>query len=621
MITSDPEQKGIVRRILALLKPERRAYAVGLGSLVVVNFADALAPVFMAVALDLTEAELRGAPAKTPPLLELFGAQSEHFSVISAVVVYFVFLACANLARYPMVMYTAVPSHRIGQTVRRRIADHLLEQAQTFYDGAKSGDLMNYATSDVSAIRMMLGPGLVIGFDTITLVSLVLLVMCGLSPWLTLMALIPLPLLILFTQRMSHLEHDGFEAVQEDLGEVTERVRESFAGIRLIQGYARERFDRDRFEQYSWRHYVKNLKLARVRATFEPTLDLLMGLSTTLVFGVGGAMVFRGEVSLGTFVAFIFLIRYLTGPMIGFGWSVSLYQRGKASLTRLEKLWRTPTAIASRPGALPFQGPGDLRVEALSFGYGEPQRLGHEPKRASGLEPSAQVLKGISFHLPAGQTLGIIGAVGSGKSTLARLLVRLYEPERGAITYDGVDLLDFDLDALREHVVLAPQNTFLFSDTVARNITLDEVDPGRTEEMARLAALDEEIRELERGYDTMLGERGVNLSGGQRQRLAIARAIAADPRLLILDDCLSAVDARTEEAILNNLREVFAGRSGVIISHRVRAVQRCDQILVLDQGRVVERGTHEQLRSKPDGLYAAIVKEQAQATSPKKKAS
>lgn len=608
-----------LRRIAALLKPERVSYFLGLGSLLCVNVADAFAPVFMAVALDLTEAELTQTPAQTPPLLDLLGIQASHFTIDGAIIAYLCLLVCANIARYPMLMNTAVPSHRIGQTIRRKISDYLLGQSQTFYDGAKSGDLMNFATSDVNAVRMMLGPGLVIGFDTISLVSLVLLVMFGLSWQLTLVALIPVPIIILFTNKLSHREYETFEDVQEDIGEMTERVRESYAGIRLIQGFARESFDRERFDQYSWRHYLKNLKLARIRAVFDPTLDVLMGLSTTLVFGFGGWLVVEGRMTLGTFVAFIFLIRYVSGPMIGFGWSVSLYQRGKASLRRLEKLWNTPVAITSPTHPDVFDGEGHIQIKNLSFGYGSPQRIGES--FAQEVNEDELALKHIDLDIPAGHTLGIVGAVGSGKSTLARLLVRLYEPPRGTLFFDGHDVRDLDLQRLREHVVLAPQNTFLFSDTVARNISLTEQEPEVTQHYAQLAALHDELEELPEGYATMLGERGVNLSGGQRQRLAIARAIATDPKVLILDDCLSAVDAHTEEAILENLREVFDGRTGIIISHRVRAVQRCDQIVVIEAGAIMERGSHDELLAMEDGIYARIAKEQTKEQSHDKKAS
>lgn len=616
-----------LRRVAGLLRPERNNYVLGLGALLGVNIADAFAPVFMAVALDLTEAALTGKGAQTPPLLELVGLSASQFTIVSAILLYLGILLCANIARYPMLMHTAVPSHRISQTLRRKLAGHLLELAQPFYDRSKSGDLMSLATADISAVRMMLGPGILVGFDTITITTMVLIVMFGLSWELTLVGLIPLPIIALFTNWMSHQEYDRFEDVQQDIGQLTERARESYAGVRIIQGYAREDFDRERFEQYSWRHYVKNLRLAKIRAGFDPTLDLMMGLSIVLVFAYGGIMVMESRMTLGTFVAFLFLINFLSGPMIGFGWAVSLLQRGRASLTRLDAFWATPVEIADAPDAKQANGAGSIELRDLSFAYAGPKLADDSDGANDALEDTSkdqgpvQALEGISVSVPAGTTLGVLGPVGSGKSTLAAMLTRLYEPPEGAVLLDGEDIRELTLDSLRAQIVLAPQNTFLFSDTVERNIMMSAADPDLpVTQYTELAHLHSELEQLKEGYETMLGERGVNLSGGQRQRLAIARSIAADPKVLILDDCLSAVDARTEEAILGNLRRVFDGRTGVIISHRVRAVQRCDQIIVLDSGRVIERGTHAELL-KLDGYYAKIAREQTEAQDGERVAS
>jgi ATP-binding cassette subfamily B protein len=295
-------------------------------------------------------------------------------------------------------------------------------------------------------------------------------------------------------------------------------------------------------------------------------------------------------------VAFLFLVRYLAGPMIGFGWSVSLIQRGRASLHRLQEFWATPIEIQDDDDALDAVGNGVVEVRNLTFRYPGTDR---------------DALTDVSVRIPTGGSLGIIGPVGSGKSTLAQLLVRLYDPPEATVFLDDIDIRRLRLSSLRGQVVLAPQDTFLFSDSVTRNLTLaavDHLDGGET--VARLVQLHDEVAALPKGYDTRLGERGVNLSGGQRQRLAIARAIAAKPNVLVLDDCLSAVDASTEQAILDGMDEVFRGRTGVIISHRVCAVGRCDEILVLDDGRVCERGTHDELVAAA-GWYANIAREQA----------
>ncbi len=600
-----------VRKVWELVRPERWPYALGLGALFLVNVADAFSPVFMAVAIDLTDASLSGKEPATPRVLELVGLSASSFTIVTALACYLGLLVMANVSRYPMLMNTAVPSHRIGQSMRNKLAGHLLKLSQPFYDRSKSGDLMSLATSDVQAVRMMVGPGILVGADVAMIVSLTLLVMFGLSWQLTLVALIPLPLIAIVTNVLSHMEYDRFEAVQEDIADVTERARESYAGARIIQGYAREAFDRERFEGFSLRHYGKNMALTRVRALFDPTLDLFMGASTVLVFTFGGLMVARGELGLGTFVAFLFLVGYLSGPMIGFGWAVSLFQRGRASLSRIEVLWDTEVDIEDAPDAREAAGAGALSVRGLSFEYAAPRIIEDEEASADDAVVSGPVpaLQDVSLEVAAGETLGVIGPVGSGKSTLARLLVRLYEPPEGSVLLDGEDVRELTLATLRRDVVMAPQDTFLFSDTVRRNVLMAASDEDATV-YTRLAALHDEIEGLTMGYETMLGERGVNLSGGQRQRLAIARAIATDPKVLILDDCLSAVDARTEEAILEGLRRVFEGRTGVIISHRVRAVQRCDQIVVLEAGRVIERGTHDELL-EADGYYARIAAEQS----------
>jgi ATP-binding cassette subfamily B protein len=596
-----------IRRVFELLRPERKRYAAGLASLFVLNASDVAAPLFLALAVELTKAELSGVAAEAPPPLMLVGLDAAAFTLMMSIAAYLGLQFIANALRYPMLMWTAVPSHQIGQTVRRSISSRLLSQSQSFYDQAKSGDLMSIATADVHAIRMMLGPGILVGADTVMLSTLVLAVMFALSWKLALVALIPLPLIYLVTNKLSHLEYEGFEAVQEDLSEMTERVRESYAGIRIIQGFARESFDRGRFEDFSLRHYAKNLVLARVRAAFDPTLDFMLGLSTVLVLVFGGIWVASGQIGVGTFVAFLFLIRYLSGPMIGLGWSISLFQRGRASLGRVRRLLDEPIEVTDAPDAIDVAEAGRISIRGLTFGYGD-----DEP-----------VLSDVDLEIPAGTTLGVFGPVGSGKTTLARLLTRMYEPPRGTVFLDGVDVRDISLDSLRRQIVLAPQETFLFSNTVERNLTLvrkntmvrnnverDLVDEReQIIEFAKLAKLHGEVEEFSQGYETMLGERGVNLSGGQRQRLAIARAIAADPQILVLDDCLSAVDANTEHVILENLRRVFAGRSGIIISHRVRAVRDCDAIVVLEDGGAADYGTHDELMAR-QGYYQMIAREQ-----------
>ena len=587
-----------IRRFFQLMRPQRSRVTIGLISLMLVNLCSVIAPLFLAIAVDLVAAAAGGPPAQTPPLLAAFGLSVVAMPVVIAVVVYLVLQFAANAFRYPMLMFVAVPSHEIGQSIRNTLTAHFMRLSMPFYDRSKSGDLMSRATNDVHAVRMMFGPGVLVGADTIFIVTLVIAVMLSLSWQLTLIALMPLPIIAFVTNKLSHAEYDRFEAVQSDLSELTERARESYAGIRVIQAYARETFDRTRFNFFSRRHLDRQLALAKVRSVLMPTIDLMMGLSNALILTFGGAAVVRGDLTIGSFVAFLFLTGFLSGPMVGFGWSVSLFQRGRASLRRIDALLAEPVDVHDHEGAQPLPNRGDVELRDLTFAY--PQLRSNERSEA---------LNGVSVSVPAGQTLGVIGPVGSGKSTLAALLVRLYDPPAGTVFVDGVDVLDAQLESLRETVVLAPQDTFLFSDTVARNISLSGQRDVDVERFTRLAHLHNEVLDLKKGYETMLGERGVNISGGQRQRLAIARAIATEPPVLILDDCLSAVDAKTEEVILDNLREVFEGRTGIIISHRVCAVQGCDQILVLEDGHVTERGTHAELVGG-EGYYSRIAAEQ-----------
>ncbi len=588
-----------IRRFFQLLRPQRTKYLIGLTALMLVNVCDVIAPLFLAIAVDLVAAAAGGPPAETPPLLRALGLSVAAMPVMVATFAYLGLQFGANAFRYPMLMFVAVPSHQIGQNVRNALTAKFMQLSMPFYDRAKSGDLMSRATNDVHSLRMMFGPGVLIGSDTFFIVTLVICVMLSLSWQLTLIALTPLPMIAFVTNKLSHAEYNRFEAVQSDLSELTERARESYAGIRVIQAYAREMFDRSRFNMFSRRHLEKQLALAKVRSVLMPTIDLMMGLSNALILTFGGTAVVRGDLSVGSFVAFLFLTGFLSGPMVGFGWSVSLFQRGRASLRRIDNLLAERVDVQDSDAAADLSGDGSVEIRNLTFSYPQVRK-----------EERSEALRDLTLNIPAGETLGVIGPVGSGKSTLGALLVRLYDPPAGTLFVDGVDVLDAKLSSLRENVVLAPQDTFLFSDTVSRNITLSGQRDVDVEEVTRIAHLHNEVLELKRGYDTMLGERGVNISGGQRQRLAIARAIAAQPPVLILDDCLSAVDAKTEEAILANLREVFTGRTGIIISHRVCAVQGCDKVLVLEDGAATDFGTHDELLSR-EGYYARIAAEQS----------
>lgn len=594
-------------RMIARMGPEAANYALCFVALLLVDVTDVGAPVFLALAVDTAEAQIRGTPLADPPWLSAFGLNARDFGLAGSIAAYLVFQLIANVFRYPMVMYSALPSQRIAVGLRRQLVEHLLRLPQSFYDRAKSGDIMSVATSDINAVRMFYGPGVLVAVDTFMVVATALALMLSMSWQATLIVLLPMPIVALVTNALSHAEYKRFEAVQDDLGRLTERVRESYSGIRILQGYARERFDRLRFFAAGRRHYEKNLALTRVNALFDPTLDLMLGASSVLVLLYGGARIADGSMTTGTFVGFLFLIGYLSGPMIGFGWSIMLFQRGRASMKRIETLLDeapvTDAAEGAGAGAWAPEAPG-VEIRDLTFAYAP---------RAGDAPAPRPALRDVSVRIRPGGALGLTGPVGGGKSTLAALLTRLYEPPSGTVFVDGRDVRTIPLDDLRRVVVLAPQDTFLFSDTLARNLGLS--DPERAHDplpLLRTAHLYDDIAALPDGVHTLIGERGVNLSGGQRQRLAVARAVGADPRVLVLDDCLSAVDAETEDAVLHALEAARAGRTSIAVSHRVRALRHCDEILVLDGGRVVERGTHAQLLAA-GGWYAAVAAEQGEA--------
>jgi ATP-binding cassette, subfamily B, multidrug efflux pump len=592
-----------IRAVHTLIRPYGKKYSYGLGALLLVNLCDVFSPLFLGVAIEIIESGLAGRSPSTPAPLRVLGLDAATFGISTAILAYLGLQLVANVSRYPMSFFIGTSSHWIGQSIRRRITDAVLDQSQSFYDRSKSGTLLSIATADVQAMRMMLGPGVLVGADTFMIGSLVVLVLFSLSWQLTLLAMLPLPIIYLVTNKLSHLEYSRFATVQDDLGRVTDAVRESYAGIRILQGYGREEYEIERFRGFSWTHCMKNLRLAQVRATFDPTLDLMQGASTVLVLIFGGMQVATGAIPLGTFVAFLFLVTHLAGPMIGFGWAISLFQRGRASMKRIRELVDAPVEIADAESPAEAVGPGRISIRKLSFSYPVP-RDG---------ESSREVLSEVSLEIAAGTSLGVVGPVGSGKSTLAALLTRLYEPPENTVFLDEVDVRNLSLSNLRGKLVLAPQETFLFGATVEENILLGRVPGTIAHEdvlgFAQMACLDDEVKSFERGYETLLGERGVNLSGGQRQRLSIARAIATDPGVLILDDCLSAVDAQTEEKILANLQQVIRGRTSVVISHRIAAVERCDQIVVLEAGSISEIGVHEDLLVA-GGYYQRIAEEQ-----------
>lgn len=470
-----------------------------------------------------------------------------------------------------------------------------------FYKKNKTGDLMARISEDVSQVRMYIGPAIMYAISTLTLFVLVLVRMLSIHVELTLYVLAPLPILAVSIYFVSSRMIQRSEKVQRQLSRISSFVQENFSGIRVLRAYNRGNEAVRSFAEEADQYRRRNIDLVMVNALFLPMITLLIGLSTLITVYVGGIKVFSGDITTGTIAEFILYVNMLTWPVASIGWVTSIVQRAAASQQRInEFLAYRPDVI--NPGGEEQQLQGAIRFNQVHFTYPD-----------TGIE----ALKGVSFELEAGKSLAIIGRTGSGKSTIAALLARMYDPTSGTIELDGTPLNKLNLNSLRSAIGYVPQEVFLFSDTIANNIAFgfkpkhipSDSDLEAIEQAARDAVIYESIDQFPERFETRVGERGVTLSGGQKQRVSIARAILRKPELLILDDCLSAVDTATEEQLLNNLRRIMQGRTTVIIAHRISSVRFCDAILVLDQGKIAEQGTHQELLDQ-DGIYASIYRKQ-----------
>ncbi|HLA78949.1 MAG TPA: ABC transporter ATP-binding protein [Vicinamibacteria bacterium] len=565
-----------LRRLLPYLRAHRHHLAGGLVCLLLTTLLSVATPWVLRLAVD--DLTLRVTQRK----LGLYAGLVVGLALVEGVF------------RYLMRMVLIGMSREIEYELRNDLFRHLTRLPASYFRDHRIGDLMSRANSDMSAVRLVLGPGIMYTANTLATSVGALALMLAISPRLLGLAVVPLVFVSWLVRYFGRRIHDRFEAVQAQLASLTAVVQESLAGIRVVRAYVQEPQELARFEAEGRQYLEGNRSLIRMYGSLFPAVQLLTGLGAVMVVLVGGRMAIAGSISLGEFVAFAAYLAMLHWPTIALGWVVNIFERGEASMGRLDQILDTVPEIKDQetePGP-PLQGAVEFR--RLSFGYGG--------------EP---VLRDIDLSVPAGSTVAIVGPTGCGKSTLVSLLPRLYQAPPGTVFVDGRDVRRIPLGELRAAVGLVPQETFLFSASVRENLAFGLPGDGasRVEWAAQVAQLAGDIAAFPQGYETFVGERGITLSGGQKQRAALARALAGDPRILILDDALSAVDTETEEGILSGLRQVMRNRTTFLVSHRVSTVREADLIVVLREGRIVERGNHQELLAL-GGFYADLHRRQ-----------
>ena len=475
-------------------------------------------------------------------------------------------------------------SRHIEYDLKNEIYSHYQQLSLAFFRRHNTGDLLNRVTEDVSRVRMYLGPGIMYTINTITLFIIAICFMVTVNLRLTIFSILPLPILALTIYYVNNIINFRSEKIQQRLSALSSFVQENFSGIRVIKSYVREDFVRESFAGESENYKTHSMALVKVQAMFYPLMLLLVGVSNVIVIYVGGVEVMKGNITPGNIAEFIVYLNQLTFPVMALGWVTSLVQRAAASQKRINEFLDEKPDITS-PNVAPQVVQGQISFENVSFIYPD-----------TGIE----ALKNVSFTIEPGEMVAIIGRTGSGKSTIANLIMRMYDCSSGSIAVDNTRINQLNLDSYRSQIGFVPQEVFLFSDTIANNIAFsaDQPDMPKIEQAARDAAVYSNIMELEKGFGTLIGERGVTLSGGQKQRVSIARAIMKHPQILIFDDCLSAVDTKTEEEILRNLGGIMQGKTSIIIAHRISTIKNADKILVMDQGEIVEHGTHDELMER-----------------------
>jgi ATP-binding cassette subfamily B multidrug efflux pump len=580
-----------LRRLLPYVRRYQRAVALGLLAALVATGIQLVGPWVLRLAID----DL----ADGASLATLSG----YAAAILAIAV------VGGWFRFQMRQKFVIASRDIEFDIRNDFLRQLQRLPLAYFQARRTGDLMSRATNDLSAVRMMAGPAVMYAVSTGIVFVVAIVLMLSIDPWLTGMALIPLPFVSIAVYGFGTAIHRRFEQIQAQLSELSAVTQEALAGVRVVRAYRQEDAELARFERANAEFLRRNRRLIGLQGLFYPSLTFLLGVGALVVLWLGGREVIAGRLTIGEFVAFNAYLAMLGWPMIAFGWVTNLLQRGSASWGRMLEVLDAPPAIVDGSRTdVPARLTGAIEWRNLTFAYPDAALGAPKPATPETRPAKAAVLHDISLHVPAGTTLAIVGPTGSGKSTLVSLLPRLYDPPPGTVFVDGIDVRDLPLSVLRGSIGMVPQEPFLFSDTIAGNVAFGTPERDEIEDLKHavaVARLDVDVETFPNRWTTTVGERGLTLSGGQKQRTAIARALMIDPPILILDDALSAVDTDTEAAILNGLVGVMRSRTAILISHRASTIRHADHIVVLDGGRIVEQGTHDALL-EAGGPYAEM---------------
>jgi len=572
-------------RLLPYLSKYKTTLLVGLLTVIVTNLFTVASPWIIGDAIDELKRGIETRTLRHEDLM-LYAGLIVGFALVAGIMLF--------LTRQTII----VVSRKIEYDLRNDFLAHIQKLPYSFFQNTPTGDLMALATNDISAVRNVLGPGIMYPADTLMTLSMSLVLMFIKDWQLTLLALIPMPVVSIAVYKLGQLIHEKFNQRQEQYAVLTTKAQENLSGARVVKAYVREEYEIEQFRKVSWEYFKKNLVLAKAQSVMWPLMFVLVGLSLLITIYVGGLKVIDGEMTIGTLTAFFTYLSLLIWPMIAFGWVTNMWQQGAASMTRLAKIFDTvPDIRDTEVTDYSIQNiKGEIEFRNVSFTHKGAQQ---------------KTLKNINLRIPNGTILAIVGYTGAGKSTLVNLIPRLYDVTEGQLLIDGVDIKKIPLEVLRCSIGYVPQETFLFSESIAENIRYGDDNANREliYEAAEISQISKDVADFPQRFDTILGERGITLSGGQKQRTSIARAILRKPNILILDDALSAVDTHTESEILDRLRGVMKGRTSIIISHRISTVQHADMIIVLDKGEIVEQGTHEQL-IEFGGIYAGLYEKQ-----------